>query len=388
MANGSRHALRIVPEVVYGTTPATPAFQPIRHTGCTIAVSKDSLQSEELRDDRQIADFRHGAVRVGGDIPVEVSFGSHDTILEALLGGTWVPTKQTLNQQVSATTTGLARAAGSFLTDGFVVGDVVINSGFTNAGNNGLFRIAAGLTATTMPLTPLAGQTLAVEAAASRTVSSQRAILKAGTTRRSFTAERYFADILTANKPYHRFTGVEFNTMAMEVRANAMATATFGVVGQGGTVNTAIVVGATVAAPTTTSPVDGFSGTLNEGGIPVAVVTAITLNLNNALEPRFVVGSKNTILPSTGRSNCTAQVTAYFEDSSLLEKFLNETESSLDFTMPDTAGNILKVTLPRIKYTGGQPDVSGEGPITLSMPLQALLNSGTGTNIQIERIPA
>ena len=30
------------------------------------------------------------------------------------------------------------------------------------------------------------------------------------------------------------------------------------------------------------------------------------------------------------------------------------------------------MTLPNIKYTGGQPDVSGEGTITLSMPFKAL----------------
>lgn len=56
--------------------------------------------------------------------------------------------------------------------------------------------------------------------------------------------------------------------------------------------------------------------------------------------------------------------------------------------MPDGAGNNLKVILPRIKYNGGQPDVQGEGPITLSMPFQALLDSTTNTNIIIERTPA
>ena len=61
MANGSRHSMRYVAEATYGTTPATPAFKPIRHTSTTLGLSKESLQSEEIRDDRQIADFRHGA---------------------------------------------------------------------------------------------------------------------------------------------------------------------------------------------------------------------------------------------------------------------------------------------------------------------------------------
>lgn len=388
MANGSRHSMRYIAESTYGTTPATPAFKPIRHTSTTLGLSKESLQSEEIRDDRQIADFRHGAYQVGGDMNIELSFASFDDLLEAVLLGTWTSTKTTGAQSFSATVGTVVRSAGSFLTDGFAVNDVVINSGFTNAGNNGRFRISA-LTATVMTLTALEGQTMVVEAAAAgRQVNSLRAILKAGTVRRSFTVERFFGDILTIDKPYHRFTGVEFNTLALAISANAMITGTLGVLGQNMTTDTAIVAGATYAAPTTTSPLDSFTGTLNEAGTPIAVITEIQLNVENGLEARFVVGSKASIRPSIGRSNCSGQITAYFENSLLLDKFINETESNIVFELPDGAGNKYIFTLPRIKYNGGQPDVEGEGPITLNMPFQALLNAATSTNIQIERVPA
>lgn len=388
MANGSRHSMRYIAESTYGTTPATPAFKPIRHTSTTLGLSKESLQSEEIRDDRQIADFRHGAYQVGGDMNIELSFASFDDLLEAVLLGTWTATKTTGAQSLAATVGTLTRAAGSFVTDGFAVDDVVINSGFTNAGNNGRFRVSA-VAATVLTLTALEGQTMVAEAAAAgRTVNSLRAILKAGTVRRSFTVERFFGDILTIDKPYHRFTGVEFNTLALAISANAMITGTLGVLGQNMTTDTAIVTGATYAAPTTTSPLDSFTGTLNEAGTPIAVITEIQLNVENGLEARFVVGSKASIRPSIGRSNCSGQITAYFENSLLLDKFINETESNIVFELPDGAGNKYIFTLPRIKYNGGQPDVEGEGPITLSMPFQALLNAATSTNIQIERVPA
>lgn len=303
MADGSRHSMRITPEVTYGVTPANPTFNIIRHTGTTLGLSKESLQSEELRDDRQIADFRLGARQVGGDIPIELSFGSFDQILEGLLGGTW--------------------------TDD---------------------------------------------------------VLKAGVIRRSFTVERFFAD-LAANQ-YHRLTGVEFNTLALTIAANAMVTGTFGVLGKDMSIAGAPLAGAVYQPVTTTSPVDSFTGSLQEQGNPIAVVTEITLNVDNGLAARFVVGSKTTIKPSIGRSNVTGQVTAYFEDSTLLNRFLDEEDSSIEFDMPDGEGNILRVTLPRIKYTGGQPDVADEGPITLSMPFQAILDPVTGTNIQLTRIPA
>lgn len=305
MADGSRHSLRMVAENTYGVTPSDPVFEYVRHTGTTLGLSKEGLQSEELRDDRQISDFRHGARQVGGDITFELSYGSFDPILEALLGGTW-----------------------------------------TND------------------------------------------VLKAGIIRRSFTLERFFGDILPADKPYHRFTGVEFNTLQLQVNANEMITGTIGVVGKDMITDSAAIPGATYGAVSTTSPLDSFTGTLNEAGTPIAVITEIQLNLDNGLDPRFVVGSKTTLRPAIGRSNVSGTITAYFENSLLLDKFINEVESSILFNLPDGAGNNLKFTLPRIKYNGGQPDVQGEGPITLSMPFQALLDPVTGTNIIIEREPA
>lgn len=302
MADGSRHSMRMVEELLYGVTPDTPVFTPIRHTGTTLGLSKESLQSNELRNDRQIADFRGGAYNVAGDISIELSYGSFDKILEGLLGGTWT---------------------GDELT--------------------------------------------------------------AGVVRRSYTIERYFADLAGADKPYHRFTGVEFNTLALQISANAMVTGTIGVLGSDMETDTAIITGATYDAATTTRPMDSFTGSLTEGGVPIAVVTEVTLNVNNGLATRYVVGQRNSIRPSIGRSNVTGTMTAYFENSLLLDKFINDTPSSLAFTLPDGSANELEFELPRIVYTGGQPDVTGEGPITLSMPFQATLDPVSGTNIIIRR---
>lgn len=311
MADGSRHSLYVVPESSWGVTPGTPAFDLVRTTGTTLGLSRDSLQSEEIRSDRQISDFRGGANQVGGDINFELSYGSFDQLLEAVLMGTW-----TTDQPVAGT-------------------DQV----------------------------------------------------KAGTTRRSFTFMRHFADLPGGSNPYYLYTGVEINNLQLQISANAMITGTMSVVGKGQETASAEPAGSTYNPESTTSPLDSFSGELKENGNTIAVITEIQLNLENGLEPRYVVGSKDSITPSSGRSNCSGTITAYFEDSTLVDKFLNETESSIEFTLPDGAGNELKVILPRIKYTGGQPDVSGEGPITLSMPFQALLDATESTNIIFERTP-
>lgn len=313
MANGSRHALFSAPESTYGTLPTSPALDAVRLTSCTLGLSKDSLESAEIRSDRQKADFRLGANQVNGEIGFELSYGSFDQFLEAVLMGT-----------------------------GWETG------------------------------APLVG-------------TDQ---VKAGVVRRSFTMVRHFSDILTADKPYYIFSGVEINSLTLSIAASQMITGTMSVVGKGQTVAADLTaLGTPTYAPeSTTSPLDSFTGTLDEGGTTIAVVTEIALDLQNGVEPRYVVGSKETIKPSDGRSNLTGTVSAYF-NSDLVEKFVNETESSLTLILPDAAGNSIKVIIPRIKYTGGKPDVSGEGPIILSMPFQALLDSASGTNITIERTP-
>jgi len=47
----------------------------------------------------------------------------------------------------------------------------------------------------------------------------------------------------------------------------------------------------------------------------------------------------------------------------------------------------LRFYMPNIKYTGGQPDVSGDGAITLSMPFQSLYDATEESELAIERTP-
>lgn len=389
MADGSRHSLYVVPESSWGVTPGTPAFDLVRITGTTLGLSRDSLQSEEIRSDRQISDFRGGANQVGGDINFELSYGSFDDLLKAVLMSTdWAAAADTGVSTFDATATGFTRATGDFTADGFEVGQIIVTSGFSTADNNGRFEITA-VDATSIDATPLEGQTLASESGdGDEQIVTAHEIVKAGTTRHSFTFMRHFADLPGGSNPYYLYTGVEVNNVQLQISANAMITGTFSVLGKGQETASSAPAGTTYNPESTTSPLDSFSGELKENGNTIAVITEIQLNLENGLETRFVVGSKDSINPSSGRSNCSGTITAYFEDSTLVDKFLNETESSIEFTLPDGAGNKLRVELPRIKYTGGQPDVSGEGPITLSMPFQALLDSTEGTNIILERTPA
>ena len=380
MANGSRHSLYQILESAYGMTPANPKMKRVRHTSCTIGSEKDSIMSEELRSDRQIADFRLGQNKVGGSVGYESSTDdSFLEALEALLCGTWMPSKTTGQATIGAT-------ANTFTGSGFafVSGDVIVASGFTNAGNNGRFRLTAA-TATVLTATPLDGQTMAVEtAAAARQIDTFNATLKAGTTRRSFSTLRWFEDLGGSEKAYQLTAGIEAASADFKVATNAIGTVSMEFIGQTQAVSTTPPSGATLGAASTYPTMDAFTGTVKEGGSAIAVVTEIGFKLDNGIDRRFVIGSKNTIRPQIGKSNVSGTMSAYFESSTLLDKFLSETASSLEFTLTADIYS-LGVKLPNIKYTGGKPDVSGEGSIILSMPFQAVYSSADASQIVITR---
>ena len=300
IASGSRHRLAAIAEVTYGTTPTTPAFTTLRHNSCNIGLSKDAVESEEIRGDRQITCFRHGNKSVGGDIEGELVYGEYDSLIEAALCGTWS-------------------------TD----------------------------------------------------------VLKAGTTRRSFTVERTFQDITQ----YMRYTGCEVNTMSISIAPNSMIGVSFGFIGKDQSIAQTGIASSTYSTLTDTCQFDSFTATINEGGSPIALVTEMEVTLENGIEPQFVVGSSTTLRPSIGRCNVTGSITVYLEDQAMLTKFQNETESSLDITMTDPDGNTFQIEIPKLKYNSGQPDVSGEGSVTVSMDFQAIYDSVDASNIVITRNP-
>lgn len=313
MANGSRHSLLFVPEAVYGQTPVNPALQILRNTGTTLGLTKSSFESAEIRSDRMTAEMRMGANQVGGDINIELSCDTFDSMLQSvLLSQDWMADPADPNLEY----------------------------------------------------------------------------IQVGQLRKSFTFVRHFEDLVGAGvKPYFIYRGVELNQLKLTVQANAMVKGSFAVVGQGqeNAVDLTTLGTATQLPPTTTPQLDSFTGSLQEGGETIAVVTEIQLTLDNGIAPRFVVGQKNSILPSLGRAKVTGTMTAYFEDSALIDKFLNEENSSLKFSLPDGKGKALTFDIPNIKYTGGQPNVTNEGPITLSMPFTALIDPKKGTNLRISR---
>ncbi len=92
MSDASRVAVRGVAESVFGTTPAS-ALQTIRTTGFSLKRATQGTTSQEVRSDRQVADWIRLGAHVEGEIPFELIYGNlHATTADLLAGalyGAW-----------------------------------------------------------------------------------------------------------------------------------------------------------------------------------------------------------------------------------------------------------------------------------------------------------
>lgn len=205
-------------------------------------------------------------------------------------------------------------------------------------------------------------------------------VLKSGVTKHSFTVERAFADVGL----YGVFTGCMCNTFSLQLQPNAIVTGAFGLLGKGASYSEDEL-DATPTASQIHSPFDTFTGVIKEGGSNIAVVTGLELSLENGLEPAFVIGSKESVTVIPGRSNLTGRVSAFFDSMTMLNKFINETLTSIEFTLGDGSTNSYVFRIPALKYSGGDNPANNEQGIILDMPFQAIYDPTENTNLKITR---
>ena len=92
IATSNRASLAIVQEAVFKVTPNNPVFTKIRYTGESLGYDISTTQSNELRDDRNVANTVQVKGGTTGDIQFEFSSESFDTYIEAVMCSNWTST--------------------------------------------------------------------------------------------------------------------------------------------------------------------------------------------------------------------------------------------------------------------------------------------------------
>lgn len=377
-ATGAQKSLAFVAESVFGTTPTTPSMKLLRaKIGTKFDLKRDTFTSKEMRADRQVGGLTYGNRSGSGEIPFELSYGSFDELIEALMGGTWnsnilkignvkrsftfeerwddinyteinagtVLTAMSLSvkpnaivegsftvmfkDQTSAqyaddgTTTNafaattITRSAGSFVTDGFAIGDLITISGASTAANNR--GISAPVT-----LTGVAATVLTATAAA-------------------FTVD---------------------------------------------TAKTGVTITKVLGAPTAVNAnavFDAFTGSAQVDGATAAIITGIDLKVEQAANASNVLFDPTIQQVTLGTVSVTGTMVMRFINKGLKAKFLAGSTADLMFKLGG-ASKAYQFDMSTVYITAAD-DSNDENELTMSYPFQATYNTGDASSLIITRTP-
>lgn len=381
ISEGIRKSIYYKKETTFGEIPSTGSAKTLRRVTGNFNLSKETYQSEEIRTDYQMQDFRHGVRSVEGSLNGELSPSSYSDFFASALGRNWTNglalTGLTVTIAEDAGVYTVSRATGSFVTDGIKVGDVVRLSGGTlNAANvaNNLF--ITSVTALDLEVLVLNNSALVEQSAiASVTLTVKGAKTYAplsGHTSDSYTFEEWYSDITQSEV----FTGNKVNTIGISLPATGLTTVDISFMGQDLKQTGTSAYFVSPAAQGTNNIFAAVNGALLVGGEKVALVTGLNININRNLSMEPVVGSNFHPEIFEGRILVDGEFTAFFTGGTFRDLFNNEEEVALVVAL--TTSNLkdadfLTIVLPRIKLGSDTKD-DGEKGIISTHSFQALLN--------------
>lgn len=392
IAKGISKQVAIKKESAYGTLAGATGGRLLRRVTSSFNLTKDTYQSDEIRTDYQMADFRHGVRSADGSVSGELSPGSYSDLFAAALAKAFVAGASIASLSLAVTATTITRTAGSFLTDGVKIGDVVRITTATGAAADNLNRnfLVTGVVALTLTVVALNGGTVTssptVTAATLVVFGKKSFVPQTGHTSDSFTVEEWYADISQSEV----YTGCKVNTVGISIPSTGMATVDFGFMGKDLNTTGVTQYFTTPTALGTSGVFAGVNGVVVFNGTQVAVVTDASINVNRNISNATVLGSNSISESFDGRALVDGSLSLYFVDAVARDAFKNETEVSVIFTLSASNANnadFMSITLPRIKINSFTKD-DGEQGITASCDFQALLNSngGSGTSSELTTI--
>lgn len=208
-------------------------------------------------------------------------------------------------------------------------------------------------------------------------------VLKAGETKRSFSVAGFQSDLGGTNK-HTVFRGVSVNTMNLSCSVDSPATVGFGLIAK--SEDNEDRSADTFASDSGNDVFDTYQGSIKIDNVASSIATEVSITLDNGMEPRKTVFTgTETGQPDLSVSELTGNLTVFFDDVTLRDKYLNSTNISLEFTLTNAQGSYTFL-MPKVRLTGGTPDRSGSSDITLPLTFEAIKDDVEGTHLKITKV--
>ena len=204
----------------------------------------------------------------------------------------------------------------------------------------------------------------------------------------SFVLEKDYGSNISGSGRYQRYNGCRINGAAMTFPQEGPCTVSFDIVGSKETADSSPLDASLDDNGHTTFFATAMS--LEEGGASIATVKESSLNIDNALDQDgYTVGQGGIRSElSEGFATISGSLTAVFDSTTLLNKAINGTETSLKVILSrgdglGSAGNeSIEVFAQQMMYERTSPEISGPGGILVQLSFKGYI-SGSTSALQI-----
>lgn len=367
MSNSNAIRVSIIEESTFGTTPSTPAFLVLPTTGQSLRDLIGQQTDPTISADRNLLDLIPISKATGGALPCVMRYSvpteALGQILRAIIATETADVEAEIAVASCTVTSGnatIVRGSGSFITDGFEVGDIVKVTGAASATLDDGYYLVTAVVALTLTLD---GASWSGDDAAVTVTRAER--MKNGTKQRSFSIEVARTDLDVAVI----WTGCTFNDMDLTIADEALSTVTFTVRGKSSTyVSTPVsgtgtsalyVTGATYTDPTvypalTSTIVPEF----NVGGSAYAA-KSINLRFTNNVEAQTQVGSEGPQSMRYGSYGAQITFSAYMDGHTDFNRHTGNTATNLWIVQVDSSGRGWSHQFGTVKFSDLTADTQG-----------------------------
>lgn len=391
IAQGINKTIAYKKQTGLGSVASGSGGQLIRRETGTFNVTKDTYAANEIVSHQQDTGAVHGIAKSSAQINGLLSGGSYADFVDSLLrkarAATTAISSLTLTIAASGNNYTITRAAGSFLTDGIKIGDVIQLSGGTlNAANinkNLVVLDVQALVVTVNVLNPSAAALVAQSAIASCTMTvpgKKTWVPTSGHTNDYYTFEEWFGDLSRSAV----YPDMQIGMMDVSVPATGNVSANFGMVGLGAVTKSGTQSLTSPTAATTSSVMPSVTGAIYIGGVRYGTVTSVSLKVDGQVQQGEAVVGSNTIADVyRGRIKVGGSFTALYDSDTLSTPFDQASATNMVLVIADSAtdnANVVTFVMPRIKLFSNDAD-DGEKQIIRTYNFTAEINGAGGPSL-------
>lgn len=370
-------------------SPGSAGSKLARRVQLTLNKQSDTYTSAEIASHQMSTGATEGPSGIQGSLNGEISAGTYQIEMENLLrkaaAATTAITGAGLTIAASGSNYSVTRSAGSWLTDGIKVGDVVrLSAGALAAANIARNLLVLDITsATVMVVTPLNTGVMTAEGPVTGctiTVIGKKIWTPTSSHLNQYLSyEKAYADLTR----YELFTDVKVGSADISIPNTGIATANFGLMG----LARALSGSQTLTSPTaetTSSVLAAVQGKVSINGAVTTITGAQLQVAGNVSLGEAEVGSNSRSDLQRGRVSVSGSFTAKFSAATLQTLRDNQTVVTLIFVLADSgidAAEFISISLPAVKIFTDDAD-DGEKEIIRTYNFTAQYYGSGGASVK------